>query len=144
MQLYTIGFTRKSAEQFFSQVRTSGAKRLVDVRLNNTSQLAGFSKKDDLAYFAKNLAGVDYIHLPELAPTPEMLAAYRLAKNWAEYERAFLSLLEERRVENHLSQELMDRGCLLCSEEQPHRCHRRVAADYLCQRWGRGTVTHFI
>ena len=102
MQLFTIGFTKKSAERFFSLLRNSGTKRLIDVRLNNTSQLAGFAKKDDLAYFAKNLAGFDYIHLPELAPTPTLLNGYRRSGNWADYETAFLALLKERQVEDRL------------------------------------------
>jgi len=144
VRLYTIGFTKKSAEQFFELLRKSGAKRLVDVRLNNTSQLSGFAKKDDLAFFAKEVAGMEYVHLPELAPTQELLDAFRRDRNWAEYETAFLALLKERHVEDRLSQALIDQGCLLCSENRPHHCHRRLVADYLCERWGGGKVEHLV
>lgn len=142
MQLYTIGFTRKSAERFFGLLRDSGAKRLIDVRLNNTSQLSGFAKKDDLAYFAKALAGLEYVHLPELAPTQTLLDEYRRGGNWTDYETAFLTLLKERQVEDRLSKDFVAQGCLLCSEERPHHCHRRLVAEYLCERWGAGKIEH--
>lgn len=144
MQLYTIGFTRKSAEHFFGLLRDSGAKRLIDVRLNNTSQLSGFAKKDDLAYFAKELAGMEYVHLPELAPTQALLDEYRRGGNWTDYETAFLALLKERQVEDRLSKDLVAQGCLLCSEERPHHCHRRLVAEYLCERWGAGKIEHLV
>lgn len=121
----------------------SGATRVVDVRLNNISQLAGFAKKDDLAYFLRVICGMEYVHLPELAPTPEMLDAYRKDRgDWATYEQRFLSLIQERRIEETLSREVVAGSCLLCSEEKPHHCHRRLVAEYLQQHWGDVEIIH--
>jgi uncharacterized protein (DUF488 family) len=143
MRLFTIGFTRKTAERFFGLLRGSGAKRVLDVRLNNVSQLAGFAKRDDLAFFLKEVAGMDYVHVPELAPTQEMLDAYKKRKGeWKEYERRFLALMRERKVERTLPRSLFDGGCLLCSEDKPHHCHRRLVAEYLQQHWGDVEVKH--
>ena len=143
MRLFTIGFTKKSARRFFELLMTSGAKRIVDVRLNNVSQLAGFAKKDDLAYFLKSIGGMDYVHLPELAPTQEMLDEYKKRQgDWATYEHRFLTLMRERRIEKTLTREVIAEGCLLCSEDKPHHCHRRLVAEYLKQHWGDVNVTH--
>lgn len=143
MKVSTIGFTRKSAQRFFELLRESGAKRIVDVRLNNGSQLAGFAKKDDLAWFARELCGVDYVHLPILAPTKELLSGYRNGQiGWGDYETEFFRLMEERRIESELSREVIDSGCLLCSEDQPHHCHRRLVAEYLNGHWSGLTINH--
>jgi uncharacterized protein (DUF488 family) len=136
MKIFTIGFTKKPAAVFFNSLRDAGVARLIDVRLNNTSQLAGFTKKNDLSYFAREICGIDYLHLPELAPTQEMLDAYKKRKgDWELYERRFLDLIGERRVETTLSPATLDGACLLCSEETPHRCHRRLVAEYLREKW---------
>lgn len=143
MRIYTIGFTRKNAEQFFGALRRSGAKRLVDVRLNNVSQLAGFTKRQDLAFFLDAICGMEYVHAPELAPTAAMLAAYRKEKgDWSAYERRFLSLLEDRRIEETIPPALVEDACLLCSEATPHHCHRRLVAEYLQRAWGGVEVHH--
>ncbi len=143
MKVYTIGFTKKSAETFFTTLRDSGARRVVDVRLNNVSQLAGFSKRDDLRYFLREIAGLDYVHLPELAPTQELLDAYRKrGGDWAAYERGFLALMHERHIEETVPREVIADGCLLCSEEKPHRCHRRLVAEYLRDHWGDLDILH--
>lgn len=143
MRLFTIGFTRKTAQRFFGLLRESGAKRVVDVRLNNVSQLAGFTKKDDLAFFLREVAGMDYVHLPELAPTQAMLDAYKKEKGgWKQLEQGFLGLLRDRRVEETLPRSTFDDGCLLCSEDKPHHCHRSLVADYLRQHWGDVEVRH--
>ena len=143
MRLFTIGFTKKTAEGFFSAIQSSGAKRIIDVRLNNVSQLAGFSKRDDLAYFLREICGVEYQHLPSLAPTQEMLNAYRKRKgDWPTYERAFVELMEERRIGDTIAKTLADDGCLLCSEEQPEHCHRRLVAEYLRDAWGDVEIVH--
>jgi uncharacterized protein (DUF488 family) len=145
MRLYTIGFTRKSAETFFTLLKESGAKRVVDVRLNNVSQLAGFSKRDDLRFFVRAICGMEYVHLLELAPTQEILDGYRKEKGgWPAYERRFLDLLRERRVEEAVAKEAIAEGCLLCSEEQPERCHRRLVAEYLAERWGDVEIVHLV
>ena len=143
MKLCTIGFTKKTAARFFGLLRGSGAKRIIDVRLNNVSQLAGFAKKDDLAYFLKEVAGMDYIHVPTLAPTQAMLDAYKKEKgDWGLYEKRFLGLMRERRIEETLPRSVFEGGCLLCSEDKPHQCHRRLVAEYLQQHWGNIEVTH--
>jgi uncharacterized protein (DUF488 family) len=143
IQLFTIGFTKKSAERFFGELQRAQVKRLLDVRLNNSSQLAGFAKKNDLAFFVKAICGIEYLHLPELAPTAELLDAYKKQKgDWAVYERAFLNLMAARRVEETLTRDLMDGACLLCSEDRPQHCHRRLVAEYLGQKWGKIAIQH--
>jgi uncharacterized protein (DUF488 family) len=141
--IFTIGFTKKSAQQFFSLICSSGAKRVVDVRLNNVSQLAGFSKRDDLEYFLRQICGVGYLQQPELAPTRELLAEYRKRKgDWQTYERGFLELMRQRRIEELIPRHVIEDGCLLCSEDQPHHCHRRLVAEYLRDRWGDVEIVH--
>jgi uncharacterized protein (DUF488 family) len=143
MTIFTIGFTKKSARKFFEMLRASGAKRVVDVRLNNVSQLAGFAKKDDLAYFLQSICGMDYVHLPELAPTQEMLDEYKKRKgDWQTYEKRFLALMEQRRIEETVPKTIAADGCLLCSEDKPHHCHRRLVADYLRNHWGDVEIKH--
>jgi uncharacterized protein (DUF488 family) len=143
MRIFTIGFTRKSAEIFFMKLKNSGAKRLIDVRLNNVSQLAGFTKKDDLRYFTRAICDMEYIHLPLLAPTQDILDAYKKHKgDWNVYERQFLDLMKERHIEAKASREMLDCSCLLCSEEKPDYCHRRLVAEYLSQKWGNVEIEH--
>jgi uncharacterized protein (DUF488 family) len=143
MNLFTIGFTKKTARRFFELLRGSGARRIVDVRLSNSSQLAGFAKKDDLAYFANAICGMDYVHLSSLAPTQEMLDRYKKeGGGWQAYERQFLDLMRQRRIEETISKETIADGCLLCSEDKPHRCHRRLVAEYLKERWGDMDIVH--
>lgn len=143
MNLYTIGFTKTSAEGFFSRLVASGAARVVDVRLNNVSQLAGFAKRDDLRYFLKTICSMDYIHVPDLAPTQEMLDEYKKGGgDWPRYAQVFLELMRSRQIERTVSKELVSEGCLLCSEDKPHHCHRRLVAEYLKDHWGDIDVSH--
>lgn len=143
MKLFTVGFTKKSAKRFFDLLKASGAKRVVDVRLNNVSQLAGFAKKEDLAYFLEQICGMGYVHLPVLAPTQEMLDEYKKQKgDWRAYEGRFLDLMKERRIEETVPKEVLEDGCLLCSEDKPHHCHRRLVAEYLKQHWGDVDIAH--
>jgi len=143
MTLFTIGFTKKSAEQFFLTLKSAGVKRMIDIRLNNVSQLAGFAKRDDLCYFLKEICGIEYIHIPDLAPTKEILDEYRKNKgDWAVYEQQFQELLKIREVEKKLSTEMMDGACLLCSEEKPEFCHRRLVAEYLKEKWNHVEIRH--
>ena len=145
LQLFTIGFTQKSAQDFFTSLRQAGVKRVVDVRLNNNSQLAGFSKKEDLPFFLSEIGGIGYVHLPELAPTQDILDAFKKRKgDWAIYERAFLDLMARREIEKRVSPEALDAGCLLCSEHEPHHCHRRLVAEYLNEKWGGISVRHLV
>jgi uncharacterized protein (DUF488 family) len=143
VKIFTIGFTRKSAETFFTRLKTAGVRRLVDVRLNNVSQLAGFSKRDDLRYFAKAICNIGYVHVPALAPTQDILDAYKKQKgDWGLYERQFLDLMQSRHIEDSASRDMLDGGCLLCSEETPDRCHRRLVAEYLKDHWGDVEIEH--
>ena len=143
VRLFTIGFTRKTARDFFTALREAGVRRVVDVRLSNASQLAGFTKKEDLAYFLREIGGIDYVHRPDLAPTDEILAAYKKkAIAWPEYEKRFGDLLRERRVEALVSPVEMDLACLLCSEPTAARCHRRLVAEYIQHIWPGVIITH--
>jgi uncharacterized protein (DUF488 family) len=143
MKLFTIGFTQKTAEQFFSLLIRAGVRSVIDIRLNNTSQLAGFTKRDDLRYFLEAIGGIGYLHEPRLAPTKEILDAYRKSGgDWAEYETAFNALLRKRKPEEFLVRERILRFCLLCSESSPEHCHRRLAAEYLKSRWEDLEVIH--
>lgn len=143
IQLFTIGFTKKSAEEFFGKLIAAKVKRVLDVRLNNVSQLAGFSKRDDLAYFLRVIGAIDYQHVPLLAPTQEMLDAYKKHKGeWKEYEKRFTDLIRNRAIELQFDRSLFHQGCLLCSEDTPDQCHRRVVAEYLQAHWGDLEIVH--
>jgi len=143
MKIFTIGFTNKKAERFFEGLRRAGVKRVVDVRLNNISQLAGFTKKDDLNYFLRTIGHIEYVHVPDLAPTKEMLDAYKKQHgDWGVYERAFTNLMELRGIEKHVTKDVVDSCCLLCSEDKPHHCHRRLVAEYLQRHWDDVTIEH--
>lgn len=143
MKIFTIGFTKKNAEQFFTRLKQPGLRRVLDIRLNNVSQLAGFTKKDDLRFFLREVSHIDYVHLPALAPTQEMLDAYKKnGRDWDAYERQFLALMAERRIEMNIDRNLVSGACLLCSEVKPHHCHRRLVAEYLRKTWGDVEVQH--
>jgi uncharacterized protein (DUF488 family) len=130
--LYTIGFTGKGAEEFFAILKQAGVKILLDIRLNNVSQLAGFTKGKDLAYFVKEILAGQYYHITDLAPTKELLKKYQADENWQNYEKEFIALLEKRNVENKIQLELLKGPTvLLCSEKTAEKCHRRLAAEYL-------------
>lgn len=138
MEIRTIGFTKKSAAEFFGALKKAGVRRLIDVRLSNTSQLAAFAKRDDLAYFLDEICDAEYIHEPMLAPTQELFDAYKKAKgSWAVYEQDFLDLMRARRIEHELDRALFERpSVLLCSELTADHCHRRLVLEYLQQHWG--------
>lgn len=144
MEIYTAGFTHTSAERFFERLRGAGIRRLIDVRLNNVSQLAGFSKRDDLAYFLRVICGAEYLHEPLLAPTQELLDGYKKHKgDWEDYERRFLALMDERRIAERLDRRLFDvPTVLLCSEATAEHCHRRLVAEYLREHWGDVRIVH--
>ena len=143
MKVFSIGFTKTTAESFFARLAKAGVKKVIDVRLNNVSQLAGFAKKKDLGYFLGALCGIGYEHRPELAPSKDMLDAYKKEKGeWSVYEGRFLDLMEERRIEERIPREAVDGGCLLCSEDKPHHCHRRLVLEYLNRKWGDLDIRH--
>ena len=142
-KLFTIGFTKKSAEVFFGKLRTAGVKRLIDVRLNNVSQLAGFAKRDDLAYFLKAICDCDYRHEPRLAPTKEILDGYKKKEmDWGTYERRFLELLERRQVQQLVTLDELRESCLLCSEPKPDHCHRRLVAEFFMRNFEDFEISH--
>jgi uncharacterized protein (DUF488 family) len=142
-RLFTIGFTKTDAESFFETLGQAGVRRVIDVRLNNSSQLSGFAKRDDLRYFLQSLHRIEYLHLLDLAPTSEMLDAYKKYKGtWEDYEQAFSNLIRGRRIEHNLPVELVDGACLLCSEDSPEYCHRRLVAEYLQERDSSLVVHH--
>jgi uncharacterized protein (DUF488 family) len=138
VEIFTIGFTQTTAEDFFGRLKSRRIERLLDVRLNNRSQLAGFAKRDDLAYFLRELVGARYEHAPMLAPSQEILAAYKKTNEmtWSEYEERFLQLMRDRRIEVEFSRdEFETRTVLLCSEATPEHCHRRLVVEYLSGHW---------
>mgnify|MGYP000147264967 CR=1 FL=1 len=144
MEIYTIGFTKKSAKEFFNALRKAGIKRLIDIRLSNSSQLAGFAKRDDLAFFLRELCDAEYMHKPILAPTKEILDGYKKKIiGWEEYEQRFKKLMADRKVEEVIDKDLFNvPAVLLCSEPKPDKCHRRLVAEYLRDKWGGLKIIH--
>ncbi len=143
MKLFTTGFTNKSACRFFDLLLESRVKRILGVRINNGSQLAGFAKKDDLSYFLEKICGMDYVHLPDLGATKELLREYQAGNlDWETYEKRFTELMRERRIEETTPKDVLSDGCLLCSEDQPHHCHRRLVAEYLNEHWRDIDISH--
>jgi len=134
--LFTIGFTQKTAEEFFRLLQEAGVQKLIDVRENRGGQLAGFAKYPDLAFFLDRILGIAYEHQPVLAPSPEIRTAYRNNRDWEQYEKSFFGLMQERRAKEQLDPKAFDgRVALLCSEDSPERCHRRLAAEMLQEYW---------
>jgi len=143
MKIFTIGFTKKSAERFFNLLRGAGVKRVIDTRLNRKSQLAGFAKEADLPFLLREICHAEYEQAPLTAPTEDMLKAYKVNKmDWAEYERRFNDLIATRHIEEQLRRDRFDGACLLCSEDKPHHCHRRLVAEYLRNKWGGIEIVH--
>ena len=147
MKLYTIGFTQKRAEVFFGLLHQNGIQRLVDIRLNPSGQLSGFAMQEDLPYFLSRLAnGCQYIHLPELAPTKELLEDYRKGLSWPQYEQRFQALMDERGIPDalNLSDFMNQISCLLCSEAKPEKCHRRLVAERMSAHWPGVEIVHLL
>jgi uncharacterized protein (DUF488 family) len=145
VEIFTIGFTQTPAAEFFGKLNEAGVKRLLDVRLNNTSQLAAYAKRDDLAYFLRTIVDADYEHEPLLAPTQEMLDAYKKQKgSWPTYEERFLDLMAARQIERQLDRERFANTptALLCSERTAEHCHRRLVLKYLNEKWGDVVAVH--
>lgn len=143
INLYTIGFTQKTAKKFFETLVNAGVTRVIDTRLNNVSQLAGFTKRSDLEYFLEQIASIKYTHIIDMAPTKEILDAYKKNKgDWVVYEQEFLKLMHSREIEKKITKEMLEGSCLLCSEAQPHHCHRRLVAEYLSEKLGNINIYH--
>ena len=136
MKIYTIGFTKKSAESFFTLIKKSGVRRIIDIRRNNSSQLAGFAKENDLKYFLKELCHIEYMHTLDLAPTEEILLPYRHKEHtWQKFKQDYINLLAERKIEKVLDKKLIDKSCLLCGEAESEHCHRTFLVEYLQAHW---------
>lgn len=143
MKIYTIGFTQKSAEDFFGRLRNHHVKRLIDIRIHPDGQLSGFARQADLPYFLNELAdGCGYLYLPNLAPTKELLKAYRESGDWDAYVERFESLMEERNIPAALRPTDFEEACLLCSEDKPDQCHRRLVAERLAGQWEDVEIVH--
>lgn len=143
IRLFTIGFTEKSAEQFFDLLLSHGVQKLIDTRVNNTSQLSGFAKGRDLDYFCRKIAGIEYEHRLDMAPSRELLKQYRTGKlEWREYTEQYLDLLQRRKLRSRVDMHELDGACLLCSEHLPGECHRSLLADYLGKDYPNLEVIH--
>ena len=143
MPIYTIGFTKKSAELFFNTLQQPGLERLIDVRLNNTNQFCGFTRKDDLKYFLNKISSKEYLHLPDLSPTSDLLDSWRKKMiDWATYEKQFLDLIIKRNIGQTVPKSIIDSACLLCSEASAEHCHRRLVAEYFQKLWGDVKIIH--
>jgi len=132
MKIYTIGFTKKTLEEFVTRLKKSGVQRIVDIRLNDTSQLSGFAKSPDLAFILKQF-GIEYVNVKSLAPDKTLLDKYQKDKNWEEYETGFKALMSVRNAKETLDKLQLDKiiSCFLCSEDKPEKCHRRLVAQML-------------
>lgn len=143
--IHTIGFTQKSAERFFGLLESAGVERVVDIRLNVTSQLAGFAKQKDLRYFLKAISGIDYLHLKSAAPTKALLDGFKKGGlSWADYEREYAALLAERNALDWLPATLRSGDCLLCSEHEPTHCHRRLLAEFFAGMTENARINHLV
>ena len=142
-RIFTIGCAGKDAQEFFTILKQAGIKKVVDVRLYNTSQLAGFTKKKDIEYFLNTIVGADYIHLPIMAPTKQLLNDYKKGQiSWPQYEDQFNAIIAQRQIESHLTPQDMDMSCFLCSEAKADKCHRRLIAEYLANHWQNVLIQH--
>jgi uncharacterized protein (DUF488 family) len=143
--VHTIGFTKTSAEKFFNRLSEAKVKLVIDVRLHNTSQLAGFAKADDLAFFLDRIGNIGYRHMPLLAPEDDMLKSYKKGNgSWPAYEGQFMALMSRRKIEDKIDPSLLDGACLLCSEDTPHNCHRRLVCEYLNSKWNNKLLVQHI
>jgi len=145
IHLYTIGFTKKSAEQFFSLLLNNGVKRLVDIRINNSSQLAGFAKGADLQYFVRAIGNMDYVYMEDFAPTKELLSDYQNKRiDWDEYQKIYHNLLKERNIAEKYNIRDFNGSCFLCSEDTPDHCHRRLLVEFFKSKTKKVEIVHLI
>ena len=143
IRVFTIGCAGKNARQFFSILKQSGIRKVIDVRLYNTSQLAGFTRKHDVEYFLQAIVGAEYIHMPIMAPTKQLLNDYKKRLiSWQQYETEFKSIITQRKIDKHITLQDMDMSCFLCSEATADNCHRRLVAEYLAGFWPNISIIH--
>jgi uncharacterized protein (DUF488 family) len=142
-RIFTIGYAGKSAQEFFTILKQAGIRKVIDVRLYNTSQLAGFTRRQDIKYFLQTIVGVEYIHLPIMAPTKQLLNSYKKRLvNWQQYETQFKGIIAQRQIEKYFVPQDMDMNCFLCSEAKADNCHRRLVAEYLTKHWQDISICH--
>lgn len=145
MKVYTIGFTQKNARKFFNLLRENNVKTVVDIRLNNTSQLAAFAKGEDLKFFLTEFCDIDYIHDTNFAPTEQLLKDYKGKKvSWLDYEKEFYKIMENRNIRSYITKNYVDKDaiCLLCSEALPNQCHRRLVAEIFKETLEKVQIVH--
>jgi uncharacterized protein (DUF488 family) len=142
-RIFTIGCAGKNAREFFAILTQAGIRKVIDLRLYNTSQLAGFTKRQDIEYFLQTIVGASYIHLPIMAPTKQLLNDYKKGLiSWQQYETRFKGVITQRQIEKHLVPQDMDMSCFLCSEAKADNCHRGLVAEYLAKHWQNVSIRH--
>lgn len=143
VRIFTIGYAGKNAEEFFTLLLQVDIKKIIDVRLYNTSRLAGFTKRADLEYFLQTIAGAEYVHMPIMTPTKELLSGYKKGSiTWRQYETRFNEIIAQRQIEKHINAHDLHMACLLCAEDKPDNCHRRLVAEYLARHLPNITIHH--
>ena len=143
IRIFTVGYVGKNARQFFSILKQAGIRKVIDVRLYNTSQLAGFTKRQDIEYFLQAIVGAEYVHLPIMAPTKQLLTNYKKGLiSWQQYEIQFKAIITQRQIQRHIMPQDMDMSCFLCSEAKADKCHRRLVAEYLAEHWQNISIHH--
>lgn len=143
IRIFTIGYAGNSARGFFTALKRAGIRKVIDVRLYNTSQLAAFTKKQDIEYFLQNIVAAEYVHLPIMAPTPQLLSDYKKGLiDWKRYEIQFKAIIAQRHIQEYIMPQDADMSCFLCSEAKPDKCHRRIVAEYLTEHWRNVSIHH--
>lgn len=143
VRIFTIGYAGKNAEEFFALLLQADIRKIIDVRLYNTSQLAGYTKKEDLQYFLQTIAGAGYVHMPIMAPTKQLLSGYKNGSiNWPQYEAQFNQIIAQRQIEKLVNPQDLHMACLLCAEAKPDNCHRRLLAEYLARHLSNISIHH--
>ncbi len=141
--IFTIGYASRNAREFFTILKQAGIRKVIDVRLYNTSRLAGFTKRQDIEYFLQAIVGANYVHLPIMAPTKQLLNDYKKGLiSWQQYETQFKAIIAQRQIERHIMLQDTDMGCFLCSEAKTDNCHRRLVAEYLAEHWQNVSIHH--
>lgn len=144
-KIFTVGSARKTAEEFFTLLEDNGVKKIIDVRLNNTSQLLAFAKYPDIEYFTRKILGGEYFHDKRFAPSEKILVRYK--KNvigWDDYETEFADLMTYRDIETYIADKYstQENYCLLCTEVSPENCHRRLVAEKIREVLGDVEIVH--
>lgn len=131
MKVFTIGINNKSAEQFFRLLSDNKIIKIIDIRLNNTTQLCGFSKMNDLKFFLKRILNIEYEYISDFAPTKDIMVSYRENKDWNKFKTDYLKLLENRKVKESYQNYDFRNTCFLCSEDDADNCHRKILSEFL-------------